>query len=176
MWWRCQPRLEEANEQVDAVVQVRKMRAWTKVEMLTMSSLTNTLELVAAVTGHSFRNPQYLQIANSVEKKRNQLPRWREFGESGKVLMLVPQLCPTLCNPADCSLPASSVHGILQVRILNCVAIPSLVAFPNSGVEPRGLTPLSHQGSPLCIIGIIFTHQDTTGDSWKTWRSLQGGV
>ena len=75
MWWRCQPRLEEANEQVDAVVQVRKMRAWTKVEMLTMSSLTNTLELVAAVTGHSCRNPQYLQIANSVEKKRNQLPR-----------------------------------------------------------------------------------------------------
>ena len=86
--------------------------------------------------------------------------------------MLVPQLCPTLCNPADCSLPASSVHGILQVRILNCVAIPSLVAFPNSGVEPRGFTPLSHQGSPLCIIGIIFTHQDTIGDSWKTWRSL----
>ena len=28
------------------------------------------------------------------------------------------QLCPTLCDPMDCSLPGSSVHGILQARIL----------------------------------------------------------
>ena len=28
------------------------------------------------------------------------------------------QSCPTLCNPMDCSLPGSSVHGILQARIL----------------------------------------------------------
>ena len=33
------------------------------------------------------------------------------------------QLCPTLCCPMDCSLPGSSVHGILQVRILEWVAI-----------------------------------------------------
>ena len=31
-----------------------------------------------------------------------------------KVKVLVSQLCPTLCNPMDCSLPGSSVHGILQ--------------------------------------------------------------
>ena len=30
----------------------------------------------------------------------------------------VAQSCPTLCNPVDCSLPGSSVHGILQARIL----------------------------------------------------------
>ena len=35
------------------------------------------------------------------------------------------QLCPTLCNPVDYSLPVSSVHGILQARILKRVAIPS---------------------------------------------------
>ena len=35
------------------------------------------------------------------------------------------QLCPTLCDPTDYSLPGSSVHGILQARILECVAIPS---------------------------------------------------
>ena len=35
------------------------------------------------------------------------------------------QLCPTLCNPMDCSLPGSSVHGILQVRLLEWVAISS---------------------------------------------------
>ena len=32
------------------------------------------------------------------------------------------QLCLTLCNPMDCSPPGSSVYGILQARILECVA------------------------------------------------------
>ena len=35
----------------------------------------------------------------------------------------VAQSCPTLCDPVDCSLPGSSVHGILQARILEWVAI-----------------------------------------------------
>ena len=33
-------------------------------------------------------------------------------------------VCPTLCDPMDWSLPGSSVHGILQVRILEWIAIP----------------------------------------------------
>ena len=40
------------------------------------------------------------------------------------VAVLVAQLCPTLCGPVDCSLPGSSVHGILQARILEWGAIP----------------------------------------------------
>ena len=35
------------------------------------------------------------------------------------------QLCPTLCNPVDCSLPGSSVHGILRATTLKWVAMPS---------------------------------------------------
>ena len=35
------------------------------------------------------------------------------------------QSCPTLCDSMDCSLPSSSVHGILQARILEWVAISS---------------------------------------------------
>ena len=42
--------------------------------------------------------------------------------ESGSVCV-VTQLCPTLCDPLDCSPPGSSVHGILQARILEWVAI-----------------------------------------------------
>ena len=38
--------------------------------------------------------------------------------------MLVAQLCQTLCDPMDCSPPGFSVHGILQARILEGVAIP----------------------------------------------------
>ena len=37
----------------------------------------------------------------------------------------VVQSCPTVCNPTDCSLPVSSVHGIFQARILEWVAISS---------------------------------------------------
>ena len=37
--------------------------------------------------------------------------------------VLVAQSCPTLCDPMDCSPPGSSVHGILQARILEWVAI-----------------------------------------------------
>ena len=39
--------------------------------------------------------------------------------------VLVTQSCPTLCDPMDCSLPGSTVCGILQARILERVAIPS---------------------------------------------------
>ena len=40
------------------------------------------------------------------------------------IKVLVAQSCPTLCNPMDCSPPGSFVHGILQARVLERVAIP----------------------------------------------------
>ena len=70
-----------------------------------------------------------------------------------KVKVLVTQSYPILCNPMDCSLPGSSVHGIYQRRILGRVAIP----FPRES-NPclphcrQILYPPSHQGSP-CILG-----------------------
>ena len=48
---------------------------------------------------------------------------WGRRVDLGKVL--VTQSCPTLCDPTDCSPPGSSVHGILQARILEWVAMPS---------------------------------------------------
>ena len=42
---------------------------------------------------------------------------------------LVTKSCPTLCNPMDCSLPGSSVHGILQARILERLAISFSILF-----------------------------------------------
>ena len=52
------------------------------------------------------------------------------------VLCLFAQSCRTLCSPMDCSPPGSSVPGILQARILECVP-PNLGHLPNSGMEPR---------------------------------------
>ena len=42
----------------------------------------------------------------------------------------VTQSCPTLCDPMDCSLPSSSVHGILQARILEWVGLMTLQYCP----------------------------------------------
>ena len=49
------------------------------------------------------------------------------------VYVLVAQLCPTLCNPMDCRPPGSSVHGILQTRMLEWVAIP----FSRGSSQPK---------------------------------------
>ena len=49
------------------------------------------------------------------------------------------QLCLTLCNPMHCSLPSSSVHGILQARTLEWVAISSSRDLPNPETEPAPL-------------------------------------
>ena len=61
--------------------------------------------------------------------------------------MLVTQLCSTLCDPMDCSLPDSSVHEILQARILEWVAIPSPGDLPDPGIEPTSLA-LQAESSP----------------------------
>ena len=59
----------------------------------------------------------------------------------------VAQLCPTLCDPMDCSLPGSSVHGIFQARILEWVAI----FFSRGSSWHRDQTQVS------CIVGWLFT-------------------
>ena len=48
--------------------------------------------------------------------------------------------CPTLCDPVDCSPPGSSVHGILQARILEWVAI----SFSRGSSQPRDRIQVSH--------------------------------
>ena len=58
-----------------------------------------------------------------------------------KVEMLVSQSCPIVTH--DCSLPGSSVHGVLQARILEWVAMPS----------SRGSPQLRDQTWVSCIAG-----------------------
>ena len=55
------------------------------------------------------------------------------------------QLCPTLCNPINCSLPDSSVHGILQARILKWVVMPS----------SRGTSPPRGRNAFLCQFKLV---------------------
>ena len=51
----------------------------------------------------------------------------------------VTQSCPTLCNPMDYTTPGSSVHGIVQARILSGLPFPSPGDLPDPGIEPRSL-------------------------------------
>ena len=69
-------------------------------------------------------------------------------------------LCLTLCNPMDCSPPGSSVHGILQARILEWLSCSPVGDLPDPGIEPTSPAapalqadslPLSHWGSPIYI-------------------------
>ena len=64
----------------------------------------------------------------------------------------VTQSSPSLCDPMDCSLTGSSVHGILQARILEWVAIPSSRGSSRS----RDWTCVS---SISCIAGGFFTSE-----------------
>ena len=81
-----------------------------------------------------------------------------------RVCVLVAQLCLTLCNPMDCSLPGSAVHGILQARILEWVAFPSLGDLPNPGIEP--VSPVS-----TALVGKFFT----TVPPGKLWQMSRWG-
>ena len=61
------------------------------------------------------------------------------------------QRCLTLCNPMDYTPLGSSVHGILQERILECVVVPSPRDLPDPGIEPASLM------SPILAGGFFIT-------------------
>ena len=63
-------------------------------------------------------------------------------------LVLVPQSCLPLCDPMNCSLPGSSVHGTLQVRILEWVAIfSSKYIQENQGLFRQDILLIMRQSS-----------------------------
>ena len=72
------------------------------------------------------------------------------------------QLCLTLCDPVDHSLPGSSVHGILQARILEWVAILSSGEFS----QPRGQMSMSP-----ALASDFFT----TSASWEAYLYHESG-
>jgi len=80
--------------------------------------------------------------------------------------VLVPQSCPTLCNPMDCSLPGSSVcpwDSPTPLRKLKWVAIPF----------SRGSSQLRDQTWVSCIAGKFFTIWATREDQWLRYVSKE---
>ena len=64
------------------------------------------------------------QLGQEIEKMAHSAVCISNYGAYWLVYVLVAQLYLTLYHPMDCSPPGSSVHGILQARILEWVAIP----------------------------------------------------
>ena len=73
--------------------------------------------------------------------------------------------CLSLWDPMDCSPPGSSVHGLLQARILEWVAMPS----SRESSQPKDQT---HVSCISCIAVEFFTHW-TMGKPAPIWTSLQ---
>ena len=73
------------------------------------------------IFSYSFFETLYWFLLNFVKTLPNTINPYSSFAKSL-------QSCPTLCDPMDCSLPGFSVHGILQARTLEWVAI----SFSNS--------------------------------------------
>ena len=81
-------------------------------------------------------------------------------------MCLIAQSCPTLCDPVDCSPPGYPVHGILQARTLEWVAIPFSRDLPDPGIEPGSPAlqadslPTEPQGKPLyCLVSLLFLYR-----------------
>ena len=75
------------------------------------------------------------------------------------------QSCLTLCNPMDYSLPGSSVHGILQARILERLPRPLPGDLPDPGIEPVSLI------SPALVDRLFTT--STTLEAWDQATTVQ---
>ena len=104
---------------------------------------------------HSHKKEQMTKIHTNLDEYHGHHDEWKKpdtrihtvwsiqektkLKDCVKVKVLVAQLCPTPWDPMDCSPSGSSVHGILQARILEWVAIP----FSRGSSRPKGQTLVS---------------------------------
>ena len=80
----------------------------------------------------------------------------------------VTQLCPTLCDPMDCSPPGSSVHGIFQARVLEWVTI----SFSRGSSHPRDRTRVSRT-TGICFTIWAIREAPVKYKGWHKWIYLQ---
>ena len=88
---------------------------------------------------------------------------WAHIYTNVKVEVLVTLSRPPLCDPRNHSPPGSSVHAVLQARILEWAAISFSRDLPDPVMEPRSLTlqadslPFEPPGKPYVCVYIIYT-------------------
>ena len=124
-------------------------KRWTQLSGWTTATMTLRFVLIHCL-GYRVNAQKLLAISMILYRKiKQQQSQNTELYKKNLlcVLILLAQSCLTLCNPTDCSLPGSSIHGIFQARILEWVA----VSFSMGSSQPRDWTQVSH------IAGWFFT-------------------
>ena len=104
-----------------------RMKKWTGMQAKTTTASFHVCILSLSFT--SFQQSHLQPIGNS---STHSLKAHRSIS-TYLMMVKVTRPCPTLCDPTDCSLPPSSVHGILQARILEWVTMP----FSRGSSRPR---------------------------------------
>ena len=114
----------------------------------------------------------YPLMARTISFQSLQLATYIPCWKWKNVRVLVIHLCPIFCDPMDCSLPGSSVHGIVQDNwsespLPSTGDLPDLTQVSNPGLQHCShiLYHLSHQESPHIILGNIFNCEGS-------WQSL----
>ena len=156
------------------MIERRRRRGWQRMRWL--DGITNLMDIIWASSGSWWwtGKPDVLQSMGPLRVRNNwateltepldyvnfTITQWSRhyfnFHFIDKVKWSeVSQSCPTLCDPMDYSPPGSSIHGILQARILEWVAI----SFSRGSSWPRDWTQVS------CIVGRRF-------NLWATREAL----
>ena len=129
-------------------------------EMGTPDHLTCLLRNLYVGLEAPFRTIHGIMTDSKLGKAYNKAINCHPYVTYMQSVCLCTQSCPTLCDPMDCSLPRSSVNGILLVRMLSNTGVACHFLLEGIFLTQRSnlhllhwqgdsLT-LSHRGSPLC--------------------------